>query len=304
MGKGKRRYNKGGREHKLNLYMMQHAGWDEGWYDDEEAHYWKMMRENPAFRDYHNVRDFGRQTPTKPKINGFRRKELMEFLKEMHPGLRHKEDEILNSLEKLKILEPVDYYNDVVLPEEAVDIFTTDLPEIVDDAMSIEQIIKWLGDDVKKIWPGLILGKEEVTKESREEAIDWAKYVVETYRRGLKALRRKVRAELEERELQKEVKFYHEQGLDIPMDDFFDDEGLINALKSNGIRYLFQLIFKSRTEIKEIQGIGATRLERIDQKLEEYGLQFMGKEPEKKKKSKKKETEDTTGAKVVDITKK
>lgn len=300
MGKGKRRYNRG-RKHNFELYMLQHAGWDGDFYDSEEAHYWRMMRGNPAFGgDVHSFGVYRRDIPPRPKVNGFKRKELAEFLKDMHQGLRHKEEEILNSLEKLKILEPVDYYSDVVLPEEAVDIFTTDIPEIVDDALSIEQIIKWLGDDVKKIWAGLVLGKE-VTRESREEAIDWAKFVVETYRKGLKSLRRKVRAELEERELQKEVKFYHEQGLDILMEDFFDDEGLINALESNGIRYLFQLIFKSRTEVKEFQGIGATRMERIDQKLEEFGLQFMGKEPEKKKKSKKKETIE---AQVVDITKK
>lgn len=300
MGKGKRRYNKGRKGHKFDLYMMQHAGWDGDLYDDEEAHYWRLMRENP---EYHNFGVPRTRVSPKPKIEGFRRKELSEFLKEMHPGLRHKEEEILNSLEKLKILEPVDYYSDVVLPEEAVDIFTTDLPEIIDDALSIEQVIKWLGDDIKKVWPGLVLGKNGVTKESREEAIEWAKFVVETYRKGLKSLRRKVRAELEEKELQKEVKFYHEQGLDIPMNNFFDDEGLINALESNGIRYLFQLVFKSRAEVKEFQGIGATRMERIDQRLEEFGLQFMGKEPEKKKKSKKKETENT-GARVVDITKK
>ena len=303
MGKGKRRYNRGRRGHNFDLYMMQHAGFDGDFYDEEEAHYWRLLRRDPSIEDYHHFGVPRRQAPSRPKVEGFRRSGLSEFLKEMHPGLRHKEEEILNSLEKLKILEPVDYYSDVVLPEEAVDIFTTDLPEIIDDALSIEQIIKWLGDDVKKVWPGLVLGKDGVTKESREEAIDWAKFVVETYRKGLKSLRRKVRAELEERELQKEVKFYHEQGLDIPMDNFFDDDGLINALESNGIRYLFQLIFKSRAEVKEFQGIGATRMERIDQKLEEFGLQFMGKEPEKKKKSKKKETEDM-GARVIDITKK
>lgn len=297
MRKGKRRYNKNRRGHMI----QQHAGLDGGWYDEEEAHYWRMMHGDPSMGEWCHFGVPRRRVHSKPKVEGFRRKGLSEFLKEMHPDLRHKEEEILNSLENLKILETVDYYSNVVLPEEAVDIFTTDLPEIVDDVLSIEQIIKWLEDDVKKIWPGLVLGKEGVTRESREEAIDWAKFVVETYRKGLKSLRRKVKAELEERELQKEVKFYHEQGLDVPMDNFFDDEGLINALESNGIRYLFQLIFKSRAEVKEFQGIGATRMERIDQKLEEFGLQFMGKEPEKKKKSKKKEIEDI-GARVIDIT--
>lgn len=293
---GKKRYNRG-KKHYFEEYM-QHAGWGGGFYDSEEAHYWEMMRNFQTHGEIHHFDTPRRNLPPKPKVTGFKRKELSEFLKDMHPGLRHKEEEILNSLEKLKILEPVDYYNDVVPPEEAVDIFTTDIPEIVDDALSIEQIIKWLEDDVKKIWSGLVLGKE-VTKESREEAIDWSKFVVETYRKGLKSLRRKVKAEFEERELQKEVKFYHEQGLDIMMEDLFEDEGLINALEANGVRYLFQLIFKSKTEVKEFQGIGETRLERIEQKFDEFGLKFMGKEPEKKKKSKKK---DDTKARVIDIT--
>jgi hypothetical protein len=242
-------------------------------FDLEEEQYWRRQR---------------REQERRAKIIGLTRPQAVAYLKEMVPGLRHKEEEILNSLERLKLLVPVDFYVDKVLPEEATDIFTTAIPEIIDDCLSIEQILKWVGDDIKKLIPPLS-GTPGDPK--RKEAIEWAQYVVSTYRRGLKALRRKVKAELEERELQKEVALYHEQGLDIEMTDFFaqlEDPGLITSLEAAGIRYLFQLLSLSRSQVLEIQGIGKTRMDKIDSTLDEYGLDFWGKDPEKKKKKSKK----------------
>lgn len=274
-------------------------------FDPDEAHYWETIRQIEELDgNFHNFRIFesaGRlpRQKTRPEIQGFTRKDLVEYLRDLYPKLRHKEEEILNFLEKKKILEPVDYISDVVLPEEATDIFTTNIPKIIDDALSIEQISKWLMDDIKLVLNSLTTcnpGDPE-----REETLDWAEYVMETYRKGLKSLRRKVKAEKEERELEKLVEYYKPLGLSISIDELFeDDQALINSLEEAGIRYLFQLIYKSRSEINEINGIGTTRMERIENSLLSMDLKFLGKEPEKKKK-KKKEAKTGIKAKIVNI---
>ena len=206
----------------------------------------------------------------------------------MFPDLINSPEDILNQLERLNILEPIDFYSDETLPEEATDIFTTDIPTVVDYAMVISKIMKWIEGDIKKIWAGMKEGKPG--DKTRAEAIDWALFVASTYRKGLRALRRKIMAEFEERELQKEVELYSASGLDIEIPDFFEDEPrLSTALESAGIRYLFQLLSLSRTQVAGIEGIGKTFMEKIDATLEKNNLSFWGKEPEKKKKTKKKE---------------
>ena len=274
-------------------------------FDPDEAHYWETIRQiEDLDGDFHHFRIFesaGRlpKQKTRPEIQGFTRKDLVEYLKDLYPKLRHKEEEILNFLEKKKILEPVDYISDVVLPEEATDIFTTNIPKIIDDVLSIEQISKWLMDDIKLVLNSLTTCRPGDLE--REETLDWAEYVMETYRKGLKSLRRKVKAEKEERELEKMVEYYKPLGLSISIDELFgDDQALVNSLEEAGIRYLFQLIYKSKSEIKEISGIGATRMDRIENSLLSMDLKFLGKEPEKKKK-KKKEAKTGIKAKIVNI---
>ena len=299
-GKGRRRYN------MRNIFIEDgHFVGRRGiqpTFDPEEAHYWELIRQREGLGDFHDfkiLRNHISQSKKRPEVQGFTRKELVEYLKDLYPKLRHKEDEILNFMEKKKILQPIDYICDLVSPEEATDIFTTNIPEIIDDTLSIEQIIKWLMDDVKLVLGSLIeFGPGDL---EREETLEWAGFVVETYRKGLKSLRRKVKAEKEERELEKLVEYYEPLGLSISMEELFgDDQALINSLEGAGIRYLFQLISKSKSEISEITGIGITRMERIENLLLSRDLKFLGKEPEKKNK-KKKETKTKIKAKIVNI---
>lgn len=284
-GKGRRRYKKhmSMREffHEFGGGPGVSAGYTDE-FDPDEAHYWANVRRMMG-QNHHTLIEHRR----KPDILGFNQKQLAEFLKDLHPDLRHKNEEILSCLEKKKILEPVDYYCDLVLPEEAVDIFTTEIPEVVDDALSIEQVSKWLMDDVKKVISEL--SEKHAGDIDRKETIDWARFVTDTYRKGLISLRRKVKAELKERELQKEVEQYRDLGWSVPIDELFeDDQAIVNALEQADIRYLFQLIFKSKTEVKELDGIGQIRLDKIEERLLARDLTFTGKEPEKKKKKKKK----------------
>lgn len=286
--KDRRRFNPM-REH-FSYHHIGMSGSED--FDYQEEQYWAGLKGFMASSRAHRRND----------IVGFSRKDLEKLLTELKPELRHKSLDIINLLEKIKILEPIDYYCDLTCPEKAVDIFTTDIPEVLDDVLSIDQISKWLLDDVKKIIPPLQKGS--AGDKDREEAIDWAKYVASTYRRGLKALRRKVKAELEERELKKEVLFYEGTGLDATIEDFFEeeeDQGLINALEMSGIRYLFQLILKSKSEVKKFSGIGSIRFEKIEQKLKEQGFEFMGKEPEKKKKTKTDKKENPLEAQIVKL---
>jgi len=332
---GKRKHKRKGRNMRGFFTDDHHLGRrrTQPVFDPDEAHYWEAIRRYEElegnFHSFNVFKGAGRlpRQETRPEIQGFTRKELVEYLRDLYPKpdkekekgnnpkqeegnnpkqeesnkpkLRHKEEEILNFLEKKKILEPVDYISDVVLPEEATEILTSNIPKIIDDALSIEQISKWLMDDVKLVLNSLATCRSGDLE--RDETLDWAEYVMDTYRKGLKSLRRKVKAEKEERDLEKLVEYYKPLGLSISIDDLFgDDQALVNSLENAGIRYLFQLIHKSKSEINEINGIGATRMDRIENSLLSMDLKFLGKEPEKKKKKKK---EDKTGikAKIVNI---
>ena len=303
--KGRRRYNMKDIFIEDGHYVGMNRRGVQPMFDPEEAHYWEIIQQHENLEEgFHNFKIYGSrnlrsQLKKRPEIQGFTRKELVEYLKDLYPKLRHKEDDILNFMEKKKILQPIDYICDLVSPEEATDIFTTNIPKIIDDALSIEQIVKWLMDDVKLILGSLIeYGPGDL---ERDETLEWAEFVVETYRKGLKSLRRKVKAEKEDRELEKLVEYYKPLGLSISIEELFeDDQALINSLEYAGIRYLFQLISKSKSEIGEINGIGVTRMERIENTLLSMDLKFLGKEPEKKTK-KKKETKTKIKAKIVNI---
>ena len=256
--------------------------------DIDEVHYWRGVRERLSLNSgLGRLSPMRRESPKRTEeVTGFNRKQLEEYLKDLHPNLRHGSDDILNALEKKEILEPIDYYCELVSPEKATDIFTTDIPEIIDNALSLEKITKWLIDDVKKAIDDL--SKKQSGDSDRKEAIDWAKEITETYRKGLKSLRRRIKARLKEIELEKEIEKYREFGLSIQIEELFDDQGLINALELVDIQYLFQLIKKSRLEIKNLEGIGQLRLQKIDQMLASRGLKFYGKGPEKTRKRKSK----------------
>lgn len=283
--------SKGHRHKKKNLelidsYMDNHHTFTDDPnldFDEEEAHYWRQLRGwiTPYVKPSSiHIRQ------KKSEVIGFSQGHLSEFLKDLHPELRHKPEEILEYLEKKKILEPVDYYSDVVLPENAVDIFTTEIPEVADDLLSIEKVSKWLSDDIKKIVSELSDNIDK--KEKRGDIIEMARFIADTYRRGIISLRRKVKTEKEERELQKEVEYYRSFGLSDSISDLFSDNpAIVTALGQADIRYLFQLISKSKTEIKNLEGIGQIRLEKIEEVLNSRGLTFTGKEKTENKRKRK-----------------
>ena len=258
-------------------------------YDYEELEYWENR--NKRLREELN-------TP-----RGLTTEQACNYLKEMCPTLRHKEAEILAKLRKLGILDSVDgfIHDDEFLPERLTDIFTSGLPELVDDFLSVCQIVKWMDDDVKKVWTNNIKYGEP-GEEDRIEDIKWAKFVMSTYRKGLKSLRRKVKSELEERELKKEVETYQGTGLEITMEEFLneaEDQAIVTALESAGIRYLFQLLRHSLLEISSISGIGEKRLDRILKQLKVHGYEFRSEE--EKKKEAKKEKKKKKGPKIINI---
>jgi hypothetical protein len=253
-------------------------------FDEEEARYWRHLR--GMFAPFVKPSSTIHTRQRKSEVVGFSQGQLSEFLKDLHPELRHKPEEILEYLEKKKILEPVDYYSDVVLPETAVDIFTTEIPEVADDLLSVEKVSKWLSDDIKKIV--LELSDNIDKKEKRSDIIDMARFIADTYRRGIISLRRKVKTEREERELQKEVEYYRSFGISDSISDLFNDNpAIVNSLGQADIRYLFQLISKSRTEIKNLEGIGQIRLEKIEEVLNSRGLTFTEKEKTENKRRRK-----------------
>ncbi len=205
-------------------------------------------------------------------VPGFTRTTLIALTKELCPKLRHGEEDILNCLEKLHLLEPIDYKYDLVSPEEATDILTTELPYVVDNILSINQIGEWLNSDIKKIMKTVLETKD--IPEEKSDAISLALFITETYRNGLKNLRRTVKARLLEEKAKRIKEEMPGTQAESKVEDYFKNREITEILRSEGFRYVFEVIKHTKKDLITSTHLSIDNVLEIEHQLEKTGLKL------------------------------
>lgn len=205
-------------------------------------------------------------------VPGFTRTTLISLTKEFCPKLRHGDEDVLNCLEKLHLLEPIDYKFDLVSPEEATDILTTDLPYVADNILSINQIGDWLNSDIKKIMKTVLETKD--IPEEKSDAISLALFITETYRNGLKNLRRIVKAKILEEKAKRIKEEMPGTQAESKVEDYFKSKEITEILRLEGFRYVFEVIKHSKKDLITSTRLSVDNVLEIEHQLEKTGLKL------------------------------
>lgn len=179
---------------------------------------------------------------------GLNAEELIELLADLKPELRHKPEDILKEMLVEKLMH-VSFGARRVDPEEAIKVLSSEIPEFIDDFLSLELIMGYIKSDLENILTDL---RQSLRAEPGfpELELEIARDTANFYRKTLKRMRRARKKQTLLIQLRHEAEKWESLGLGKPINTLFNPEEtrqkkILELLEESNIYYDFQLLFIS-----------------------------------------------------------